>query len=294
MRRLAFLSLTLAGAFWGIGFPLGKLALREMDASHMVLLRFAVAALAATPFAVRRADARALFRSPSVWTAGVLLGLGFVVQFEGLARTTVTLAALLVGAMPTLIAIGARLLGDHVSRASWIGVAVTTLGAALIAGRPGGAGTPLGVALSLGSLFIFLGWLHALRHTPRGPTALAVPAATMIIAALAILPIALIMHGAPRLDFSAGAWAGVVGQGVFSTFLATVAWQFGYARLGAASAGVFINIEPLMGAALGVLLFGDHLTLALGLGGLLIVGGSVVVVLGEGDAAPLAPTPATP
>ena len=68
--------------------------------------------------------------------------------------------------------------------------------------------------------------------------------------------------------------------------------------MGAASAGVFINIEPLMGAALGVLAFGDRLTLALGLGGLLIIAGSLAVVLGErhgppsdlGSAPP--PTPA--
>jgi drug/metabolite transporter (DMT)-like permease len=53
-----------------------------------------------------------------------------------------------------------------------------------------------------------------------------------------------------------------------------------------------------MGATLGVLAFGDRLTLALGLGGLLIIAGSLAVVLGErrgppsdlGSAPP--PTPA--
>jgi drug/metabolite transporter (DMT)-like permease len=50
---------------------------------------------------------------------------------------------------------------------------------------------------------------------------------------------------------------------VLGTLLATAAWQFGSARVGSASAGVFINIEPLMGACVGVLLFGDHLTWAL-------------------------------
>ena len=59
----------------------------------------------------------------------------------------------------------------------------------------------------------------------------------------------------------------------------------------------FINIEPLMGAAIGVLLFGDHLTPALGLGGLMILIGSLVVVLGERNAtassvSQVPPTPA--
>ena len=295
MKRIAFLLLALAGVFWGLGFPLGKLALRETDAPHMVLLRFAVAALFALPFALRSPQTRALFRSPPVILAGMLYGVAFVVQFEGLARTSVTLAALLVGAMPALIALGARLLGEPVSRASWAGVAAATLGAALIAGRPDGAGTPLGVGLALGALLIFLAWLFVLRRAPQAPTPMAIPAVTVVIAAATILPIALLMHGAPRLDLSHAAWAGIVGQGVFSTLLATAAWQFGAARVGAASAGVFINIEPLMGSTLGVLLFGDHLTLTLGAGGLLIIAGSFVVVLGERHASgrpDVSPTPA--
>jgi hypothetical protein len=48
---------------------------------------------------------------------------------------------------------------------------------------------------------------------------------------------------------------------------------------------VFINIEPLMGACIGVLLFGDHLTWALAAGGLMIIAGSFAVVLGDGGSA---------
>lgn len=281
MKRLAFLALAASGVFWGIGFPLGKLALRETDAAHVVLLRFAVAALVAAPFALRGRETRALFRSPVVLLAGALYGVAFLVQFEGLARVSVTLAALLVGVMPALIAISARFLGERVSPASWAGVAAATLGAVLIAGKPGAAGTPLGVALSLAALLIFMAWLFVLRKAPETKAPMAIPAVTVVVAAATILPIALFMHGPPRLDLSVGAWAGIVGQGVFSTLLATAAWQFGSARVGSASAGVFINIEPLMGAAIGVMLFGDHLTLALGAGGLLILIGSLVVVLGE-------------
>ena len=50
-KRIAFLALITAGFCWGLGFPLSKLVLRETDAAHLVLLRFAVAALVAAPFA---------------------------------------------------------------------------------------------------------------------------------------------------------------------------------------------------------------------------------------------------
>ncbi|WP_210357200.1 DMT family transporter [Sphingomonas beigongshangi] len=280
MRRNAFLALILAGLCWGIGFPLGKLALRATDPAHMVLLRFAVAAIAALPFVLGRA-ARALFRSPAVLLAGLLYALGFLVQFEGLARVSVTLAALLVGAMPALIAVSARLLGERTTAASWAGVAAATAGAALIAGDPGGAGTLAGVLLSLASLLLFLGWFYALKRAPTIAAPMAMPSATIVVAAITILPIAVAMHGMPRLDIGAVAWAGIIGQGLLSTMLATAAWQYGASRVGSASAGVFINIEPLIGALLGVAVFGDRLTWALATGGLLIVAGSLAVVLGE-------------
>lgn len=292
MKRLAFLALTLAGVCWGMGFPLGKLALSEIGAAHLVMLRFAIAGLCALPFAVMRPEQRALFRSPPVLIAGVLYGVAFLVQFEALAVTSVALSALLVGLMPAFIALAAPFIGEKVSRISWAGVAAATAGAALIAGKPDGAGTTLGVALAIGSLVIFLAWLLVLKRAPASPSPLAVPAVTVIVAALTLLPITFALHGPPRLDLSPGVWAGIVGQGVLSTLVATAAWQFGAARVGAASAGVFINIEPLMGAALGVALFGDRLTMALGLGGLMIVAGSFVVVLGEKAADPAPPTPA--
>ncbi|HJV43265.1 DMT family transporter, partial [Caulobacter sp.] len=231
--------------------------------------------------ALRRREARALFASPVVLLSGVLYGVAFLVQFEGLAHVSVTVAALLVGAMPALIAVSARVLGETVSKASWAGVAAATLGAALIAGKPDGASSPWGVALSIAALFIFLAWLLILRRAPKATDAMTIPAVSIIVAAVTILPIAFVMHGPPKLDLSAPVWAAILAQGVLATLLATAAWQFGAARVGAASAGVFINIEPLMGAACGVLLFGDHLTATLLAGGLLIIGGSFAVVLGE-------------
>ena len=297
MKSIAFVALALAGICWGLGFPTGKLILSETDAAHMVLLRFAVAAVAAAPFALRRPEVRALFRSPIVLLSGVLYGVAFLVQFEGLAHVSVTVAALLVGAMPALIAVSAKVLGEKVSKASWAGVAAATLGAALIAGKPDGASSPYGVALSIGALFIFLAWLLTLRRAPPAPNAMAIPAVSIIVAAFTILPIAFVMHGAPKLDLSPPVWIAVLAQGVLATLLATAAWQFGASKVGAASAGVFINIEPLIGAACGVLLFGDHLTAALFAGGLLIIGGSFAVVLGEKKAgaadlqATVAPTP---
>lgn len=279
-KALAFLALTCAGLFWGLGFPLGKLALREVTPAHLVLLRFMVASLAALPFALSR-EARGLFRSPAMWLAGVSYGLGFIVQFEGLAQVTVTLAALLVGALPALVAVAARLFGERVSRASWIGVAAATIGAALIAGKPAGSGTPIGILLSLVSLPIFVVWLFAVKRVPETKSAMAVPAVALLIATAIVAPIAFALHGAPPLALSTPNWIGIAGSGLLATLLATAAWSFGAAHVDSASAGVFINLEPLLGAIIGVGLFGDRAAPALIIGGVLIIGGSLIVVRGE-------------
>jgi drug/metabolite transporter (DMT)-like permease len=294
MKRRAFYALILAGVCWGIAFPLAKVALREMDAAHMVLLRMAAAGLAALPFALARPETRALFRSPMVLLAGVLYGVAFLVQFEGLARVSVTLAALIVGLQPALIAVLGRLLGERASRLTWAGVAAATLGAVFIAGRPDAGGSALGIGLSLTALFIFLAWLVVIRRTPNNTSGMAVSAVVIIVAAIVLLPIALVMHGPPSLALSPAAWVSIVVMGVFSTLIATACWQFGVGRVGATAAGVFINIEPLMGSAIGIGVFGDILTTAIAIGGALIVAGSFAVVLGERGAAPADLKPITP
>jgi drug/metabolite transporter (DMT)-like permease len=293
MRRLALFSLTIAGLFWGLGFPLGKLALREVGPAHMVLLRFLVASLASIPFAFSSSEARALFRSPPVLWAGVFYGIAFLIQFEGLAGVTVTLAALLVGAMPALVAVAAYLTGETVTRTSWIGVAGATIGAALIAGKPGGAGTAAGISLSLLSLVVFLAWLLVSKRAPNTRSALAVPAVMLIVATATVIPLALALHGLPPIRLSPVAWSGIVGQGLLSTFAATAAWQYGAARVDSASAGVFINIEPLVGAVVGITLFHDPVGIPVLVGGFAIVAGSIIVVRGERASATVTAADAT-
>jgi drug/metabolite transporter (DMT)-like permease len=276
-----YIALAAAGSCWGLGLPFGKIALGETDAAHMILLRFAVAGLTVLPVALRNAKSRSLFLNPAVLAAGACYAVGFLVQFEGLARSSVAISALLVGVMPALIAVAAAIGGDRIGRLSWLGVAGATLGAALIAGKPGAAASPLGVFLCLASLPIFLGWIYAARHTPKDAKSVDVSCAAIVVAAVLLAPMVMILHGPPRLDLSPMAWGGIIGQGLLSTVVATISWQLGSPKVSSAAAGVFINLEPLVGSALGIALFHDRPTLLAALGGLLILGGSLVTVLGE-------------
>jgi drug/metabolite transporter (DMT)-like permease len=298
MQLWPYLALSAAGACWGLGLPFGELALREIDAAHMIMLRFAVAGLAVLPWILGRPQCRRLLRHPAVVLAGGCYAAGFLIEFEGLAHSSVAVAALLVGLMPALIAVSAAIGGERIGLASWIGVAGATLGAALIAGKPGAGATALGVVLCLISLLAFLAWLYAAKRAPPDASPVDVSCAAILIAAVALLGLVTLLHGPAKLHLSAAAWGGIAGQGLLSTIVATIAWQLGARRVASAAAGVFINLEPLIGAAIGVAVFHDRPTLAVALGGGLILAGSLTTVLGEHRRAPRdltaadAPTPA--
>ncbi len=280
-RLWPYLALFASGLCWGLGLPFGKMALGEIDASHMILLRFVVAGLAAAPLALRTAAGRRLLWRPSVLVSGTCYAMGFLLQFEGLARSDVTVAALLVGVMPALIAVSAAVMGERVGPLAWVGIIAATLGAILIAGKPGGGVTVLGIGLCLASLPVFLVWLHATRIAGVGADPVETAAASIVVAALVLLVLVPLLHGPPRLTLSPSAWTGIVGQGLFSTVAATLCWQLGAPKVSTAAAGVFINVEPVVGSALGVAMFHDRLTALIGLGGVLILAGSLVVVLYE-------------
>ncbi|MEW6048148.1 MAG: EamA family transporter, partial [Bacillota bacterium] len=86
-----------------------------------------------------------------------------------------------------------------------------------------------------------------------------------------------------------GAWtalaAGVLYLALVSTALAFFLWNRGFELLNAASASLFFLLQPLVGAALGVLLLGEPSGPELWLGGLLILLGVAVASHGQRPAA---------
>ena len=140
-RRVRFLgygACALAGCLWGTGFYWGRLALNEMSVEHMVLYRFLFASLGMLPvvlmnrkrFRLTGGELRLLLLS-----AAFGVPIQFLLQFHGLALTTVSHASLMVGAMPVLLAAAAALFrrrGEAAGRMGWLALFGSTVGAALI------------------------------------------------------------------------------------------------------------------------------------------------------------------
>lgn len=86
----------------------------------------------------------------------------------------------------------------------------------------------------------------------------------------------------PGLGLTAVSWVSVLVLGLGCSAATYALWNWGLGRVPASRGGVFLNLEPLVGALLGVLVLGDAWGLGTVVGGALIVGAAVVVSRGRG------------
>ena len=264
-RRTAIAALALAGLLWGSTVPLSKLALEWLPAGWLTVARFGIAAavlLVAGRSKLRAACTPAVFVSGAVGYGGSVL-----LQNVGITRTSVSHAALLIGAVPVLVAIIAAVCYRSVARpVAWAGFAVSLAGVGLVAGGHGGGATPGGDGLVLASLVLSAAATVAQVRLLRGRDPVAVTALQFLAATVFAAGFALATEGLPALP---GGSAGAGGLGVAGALLVTAAlavggtlvpftlFAYGQTRVPAEVAGAFLNLEPLVGAVAGVVAFGD-------------------------------------
>jgi drug/metabolite transporter (DMT)-like permease len=300
-RRLAFLGYSacaLAGCLWGTGFYFGRLALNEMSVEYMVLYRFMFASAVMLPVAVAsrvrftRVELRMLLIS-----AFFGIPVQFLIQFHGLALTTVSHASLMVGSMPVLLGVAAAIFaGERLDWFGWLALIGSTVGAALIVlgGHRGlaGAGQPslAGDLLVVLSLITALAWILLskrlmLRHSPPAVTAYTIVTGTFMLMAWILgswlLRGVLPSHAAPPpvAHVSTTVWVVLAISGVACTAATTLLWNWGIHHVPASRAGVFLNIEPALGSILGVKLLGEHLGPYAWAGGALILGAAIILTM---------------
>lgn len=250
-------ALVVAGLAWGGSVPLSKVGLEWLAPGWLTFARFGAAALVLL-IAVPRPALRAAFTGRVVVSGMLGYGGSVLLQNAGIARTSVTHAALLIGAVPVLVAIIAALWQHAVARpVAWAGFALSLVGVAAITGGHGGGATGAGDALVLASaLFsatVTVAQGRLLEH--RDPVA--VTAVQFAGAAFVALPFAVTTEGLPAAPAGSGAVLAVAGLTAIGTLLPFTLFAYGQRRVSAEVAGAFLNLEPLVGAVAGVVAFGD-------------------------------------
>ena len=277
-RRYAVAALIAAGLLWGTTVPLSKLALEWLSPGWLTAARFGLAAAVLLAVAGRttgRARLRAAF-TPKVLISGALgYGGSVIVQNAGISRTSVTHAALLIGAVPVLVAIIAAVWHRTVARpVAWAGFVVSLLGVGLVTvGGGGGGATMAGDGLVLASLFLSATVTVAQGRLLTGRDPVAVTAVQFLGATLGALLVTVFTEGAPAVPTHPGPVLAVIALAAAGTLAPFTLFAFGQSRVSAEVAGAFLNLEPLVGAIAGAAVFGDPVGLALFAGGAAIVAG---------------------
>ncbi|HEX4067241.1 MAG TPA: EamA family transporter [Acidobacteriaceae bacterium] len=289
-RGAGYVACALAGCCWGTGFFFGKIAFTRLGVGHYVFYRFVFACLGMLPIVERPRFSGQEWR---LLLIGAFLGIPvqFLVQFQGLKLTTVSHAALMVGTMPVILAVGATVFAhERLDVKGWLALVGSTLGIALIvlSASHGGihGGNLWGDLLVVLSLVIALGWvLINQRLMVLGRSPMAVTAWTLLTGSAMLAPWVLWRDGLPPVrGLGWHVWFAVVASGLICTAAATLLWNWGIHRVPASRAGVFLNIEPALGSILGVLILGDRLGPGTWVGGALIIVAAVVLTTGRGEA----------
>ncbi len=258
-NRSAIFALAAAGTLWGLNVPLSKLALAWLAPGWVTLLRFAVAApLLAL---IGRRGLRDALNWQVLGSGAIGFGAVILLQNAGIERTSVSHAAVVIGAAPVLVALIAAGLGQTTARPlTWAGYGVALLGIALVAGAGGGGATPRGDLLVLGSVVLSAGFVALQPRLLEGRDAAAVTAVQFAGGALVALPVAVLTEGMPHGPATATPALAMAALALAGTPLPFWLFAFGQARVPAELAGAFLNLEPVVGAAAGWFALGEPAT----------------------------------
>jgi drug/metabolite transporter (DMT)-like permease len=266
------------GVIWGIPYLLIKVADEGVSVPVLVCTRVALGSLLLAPAAIRGGHLRALrghVRWLAAFTAFEIVG-PFALLSNAEKHLPSSTSGLLVAAVPIFSALLAWVTraGDRLTLVRWAGLAVGLGGVALLAGPGAGRGSAIPVLEVLGTALGYsIGPLIANRKLSHLPP-VAVNTVCLGAAAIVYAPFAALTF--PRHVPSVQVLLSLAGLGVVCTAAAFLVFFRLIAEVGPARATVITYINPAVAVTLGVLVLGEHLTAAIGVSFVLILGGSVL------------------
>jgi drug/metabolite transporter (DMT)-like permease len=285
----ADLVLLVANVVYATSYVVTRLTLDAVPPATLALLRLVGGALILVPLARRLSPGPAAVpgdRARVFWMGALGFAAAFAFAHWGIQSSTATNAALLIVVEPlAIMLLGPPLLGERLTAREGLGAGLAVTGAVLVVAN----GVP-GLTATLaphwrGDVLLVLAGLAYASYSLLGRRvllrrhALAVTADSIVWGAVVMAPLAAAewLAGARPIP---GAWAvaGTAYLAVVITAGGYVAWNWALARVPAPRAAVFLNVQPIVGALLGVLFLGDRLTPFIAVGGALIVLGLALTV----------------
>lgn len=277
MSRRGWALFAAMGVIWGIPYMLIKVAVEDMPPASLVLARTTLATVLLVPLAATRGHLRPLvphWRPLLVYTLVEICApwilLGYAEQ-----DLSSSLTGLLVAAVPLVGAVLVKATGhEPMSPRRVVGLLVGFAGVAALVGFDVEASSLTAVgAVGLVSICYALGPLILARHLAELPS-LGVVAASLAIAMVIYVPFGVAQW--PAEAPGADAWLAVVGLAVLCTAIAFIVFFELIAEVGPSRSTVITYINPAVALALGAIVLDEQITLATGVGFVLILAGSVL------------------
>lgn len=255
---------------WAGNFILGRAVHTQLGPAALTFWRWVVAALVLAPLAARdawieRERIRRHWRLLLALAFTGVVGFQYLV-YQGLRTTTAINGVLLMSTIPVLIPVFAFALdGVRLGRRQATGIAVSLAGVLIVILR-GDPSQVTGLRSAPGDLWLALAapaWaLYSvlLRRKPDGLAPMTLLFATVLIGVGLLAPAwALELHRLGGFEPSWSTLAAIGYVGVFASVLAFACWNRGVARVGAATAGLFIHLMPVFAAILAVVFLDERL-----------------------------------
>jgi len=278
--------LVFAALFWGGNVVAVRLSVGDVPPMLLACLRWVAVLLILTPFVAWRCvewlPTLRIHWKAVIWMGAFGLTVPNVLMFVAAQSTSALSMAILLGATPAFVFLGA-LLWHRTGPAplQFLGVMGTLAGVAVAASQ-GEVGRIGSIELHIGDVWVLLSCVAgaayqvSLRHTPPLPP-MVLFYATAAVAFVTALPMALVEVSMGRSFWPTGSgWAVIAYVGLFPTLLSSFFMLRGIQLIGPGRASVFVNLVPLIAAALSVLVLGEamerfHVTAVL-----LVLGGIVL------------------
>ena len=271
---MALLALVLVTAIWGVTFVQVKDAVEVYPLFAFLAVRFAIATVTLAPFAAGRM--RSLDRKglAAGFGLGGLLALGYALQTAGLARTTVSSTGFITGLCVVLTPVTALVLFRYrISLSAWLGVALATVGLAMLSGIE--AGSAAGDALVLGGALAYALQIVLMERYAPDYDPIAFTLAEMVAAFTGFAAIALAL-GDLSVPHGWAVWGALLVTGIFASALAFLVQTWAQRRTSATRTALAFSAEPVFAGLFGYLLAGDRLG-ALGWTGCAVILAGIVV-----------------
>jgi drug/metabolite transporter (DMT)-like permease len=284
VRRDALAAGLVAACLWGLAPVATRAAVTQLSPLPLLLIRLAAASLVLLPWAwpvFRRLRPRSAGR---LVAAGVLGLVGYNLPVTvGLRWLPAATAGLLLATEPVWVLLLGRLfLGEHGRVRPWLGSAAALAGVAVLAG-PGAIGgvgggyqALAGSGLVLAATLAFAAYTIVLRPLSQEFGAIPATAAATVVGTVPYLAAAGMLPGAGLARLGPSAWAELAFLALGCTAAGLLLWSVAVTAGDITRVSLLLYLEPVVSVLGAAVFLGEHVTLTMIGGGLMIVAGVAI------------------